>query len=341
MKVLIVGGTGFIGSHVTRQLLDAGHDVLNFHRGLQHLDLPKPPLLEILGDRKDLESFRRDFEQFGPEVVVDMIPMTENDARSLMITFTGIAKRLVVISSADVYRNYELLHGLVSAEPCPGSITESSPLREHLFPYRAQARDSSDVFYNYEKILVERVVTSSPDLPATVLRLPCVYGPGDSKHRLFPYLKRMDDQRPAILLEKGQVLWRWTRGYVENVAAAICWGLGDQSAISRIYNVGEPYGLSEKAWIQSIGDSAGWTGKIIGLEPAGLPKAMRSGLAWEHQLETDTSLIRSQSRFSEPVPYREGLNRTIAWERENPPIKVNPQDFDYEMEDRVLALLAL
>ena len=44
---------------------------------------------------------------------------------------------------------------------------------------------------------------------------------------------------------------------------------------------------------------------------------MRSGMSWQHQLETDTSLLRKQTGFSEPVSFREGLRRTIAWEREN------------------------
>jgi hypothetical protein len=66
---------------------------------------------------------------------------------------------------------------------------------------------------------------------------------------------------------------------------------------------------------------------------------MRSGLAWQHQLETDTSLIRSQPGFFEPFSFREGISRTIDWERANPPVK-NPGDFNYEAEDRVLATVA-
>jgi nucleoside-diphosphate-sugar epimerase len=41
------------------------------------------------------------------------------------------------------------------------------------------------------------------EFPVTILRLPALYGPGDKRHRLFPYLKRMDDVRPAILVERG------------------------------------------------------------------------------------------------------------------------------------------
>ena len=54
---------------------------------------------------------------------------------------------------------------------------------------------------NDEKILAEREISRHSDLPATILRLPVVYGPGDYMHRFFPTLRRIDDKRPALLLE--------------------------------------------------------------------------------------------------------------------------------------------
>jgi nucleoside-diphosphate-sugar epimerase len=68
---------------------------------------------------------------------------------------------------------------------------------------------------------LERTMLGDRRLLGTVLHLPMVYGPGDHQYQLFPYLKRMDDGRPAILLEAMQAQWRCTRGYAENVAAAI------------------------------------------------------------------------------------------------------------------------
>ena len=335
MRVLIIGGTGFIGSHVTRQLREQGHDVTNFHRGQTKIVMPAN-VKEIIGNRSELSSFRIEFAQLAPEVVVDMIPMCEADATGLLDTFKGIAHHAIVISSADVYRNYELLRGIAEDQPDPELLIETSPLRMNLFPYRALAKETADRWYNYDKILVERVVTSEPDLPVTVLRLPFVYGPGDTKHRLFPYLKRMDDRRPAILIERGQLNWRWTRGFVENVAAAISWAAGDQKSAGRIYNVGEISALGEEDWIASIAQEVRWTGKVVALDPGQMPEQMRSGLTWQHQLATDTSLIRREPGFSEPVSFREGLARTIAWERTNQPAEINPKDFDYESEDRVL-----
>ncbi len=110
----------------------------------------------------------------------------------------------------------------------------------------------------YDKIAVERVVLANADLPGTVLRLPMVYGPGDSQHRLFEYLKRMDDNRPTIPVDEGLASWRWTRGYVENVAAAVALAATNPRATGRVYNVGEDKGRSTIEWIEEIGGAAGW-----------------------------------------------------------------------------------
>ena len=80
---------------------------------------------------------------------------------------------------------------------------------------------------------------SEPELPGTILRFPMVYGPCDRQHRTFEYLKRMDDGRPVILLDEGQAEWRWTKGYVENLALAVVLAVTDERAAGRIYHVGE------------------------------------------------------------------------------------------------------
>jgi nucleoside-diphosphate-sugar epimerase len=334
MKVLIIGGSGFIGRHVSKHLMERGNEVINFHRG----QTKTPARAEILGEISELETFREEFSKLRPDVVIDMIAMNENDAQILLSTFAGLVPRLVVISSSDVYRNYNLMAGIEEDEPDPRPLAETSPLRTQFFRYRKFSKEETDRFYNYEKILVERTVMSSPDITTTVLRLPAVYGPGDRQHRLFPYIKRMDDQRPGIIVDSGMMNWSWTRGYVENVAAAISWAAGDQSPASRIYNVGEKNGLPEKEWIAAIAQVIGWVGSVIPVENSDLPEQMRSHLRWQHRLETDTSLIRAQPDFTEPVDFLEGIRRTVEWERANPP-EMKPEDFDYQLEDQVLSSL--
>jgi nucleoside-diphosphate-sugar epimerase len=191
--------------------------------------------------------------------------------------------------------------------------------------------------YHYEKILVEQVVMSDPGLPGTVLRLPMVYGPGDSQHRLFPYLKRMDDGRSAILLEASQSKWRCTRGYVENVAAAIARAATDPRAASQVYNLGESDAFTEKEWVERLGRAVGWKGQVLVLPQQFVGKsATVLPVDWRHHLAMDTLRLREQLDFIEPIPPEEGLIRTVLWQRANPPAGIRPEQFDYAAEDSAL-----
>lgn len=330
MRILVIGGTRFIGPPVVRRLAEAGHEATVFHRGKSRASLPEG-VGEILGDRSGISSFRETFHRLAPDVVIDMIPMGERDARKLVETFTGIAERVVAISSEDVYRAYDIVRGLHPGPPDPIPLTEDSPLRERLFPYDRPG------IADYEKILVERVVMDAPNLPATVLRLPAVYGPGDYQNRLFPYVKRMDDGRPGILLEEGFARWRWTMGFMEDVAHAITLAATDERAANRIYNVGEENPPTHHEWIEEISRAAGWSGETVALPKEHLPAHLDSGLAnTEQHWVVDTSRIREELGYEERFPREEALRKTIEWERGNPPENIDPEDFDYPAEDEVM-----
>src|SRR5262249_21512873 len=321
--------------HLVRALAVAGHTVAVFHRGQTTADLPSS-VVRIQGDRQHLSAFRSEFSRFAPQVVIDLIAYREQEALDLVRVFRGIARRIVVLSSMDVYRAYGCLRRTDVGPPEPGPMTEDAPLRETLYPYRAQANGPDDLLYHYEKILVERVVMGSADLPGTVLRLAAVYGPGD-RHRTFEYLKRMDDGRPAILLGAQRAGWRWTRGYVENIASAIALAAFSERATGRIYNVGEPTALTEREWVRSTPQAAGWTGSVIAIPDDELPKHLQMPLDWRHDCDGATGRIREELGYHELVPLEEALTRTVAWERAHPPAEVDAGQFDYAAEDAVLA----
>ncbi len=331
MQILIIGGTRFIGPDVVRFLRDAGHNVTVFHRGQTRATMPAGTR-QILGNRHFLSDFGENFKRLAPEVVIDMFPMTELDAQRVMKTFKGIARRVVMISSADVYRAYHRLSGVEPGPPDPVPLTEDSPLRATHFPYRGKIESMA----NYEKILVERVAMGDPELPATILRLPMVYGPRDAQHRIHSIVKRMDDGRRAIFIPKGVDEWRWTRGYVENVAAAIALAACTDAAAGRIYNVGETEALSIYEWVRRIGEAADWQGEIIALPEDDLPAPLRYGIDPRQDMISDTTRIREELRYEEPVTFTDSINRAVAWEREHPPERIQPALFDYAKEDQLL-----
>jgi nucleoside-diphosphate-sugar epimerase len=323
-------------------LHDQGHTVCLFHRTPSTVDLPGD-VEHILGDRYYLADFMDAIEAVQPSVVIDMIPLTEADARTVMQLFKGMAERVVALSSQDVYRAYGRVNGFEPGPPDQVPLTEDSPLRDRLFPFRNETPRASDDPYHwlddYEKILVERAVMNAPDLAGTILRLPMIYGPGDHQHRLWPYLKRMDDGRPALLMNEQLARWRWTRDYVENVSAAVALAVTDPRAAGRIYNLGEIPTLSIKEWIREIGQVADWNGRVVTVPDYQLPEELKSRAGLEQHLDVDSTRIRYELGYMPPVARDEALRRTIAWERANPPSQINPAEFDYATEDAILSRL--
>jgi nucleoside-diphosphate-sugar epimerase len=338
MKILVIGGTRFIGRKVVQQLTALNHQVTIFHRGKTKTDLPNS-VQEILGDRKDIVRQSDQLRSFAPDVVLDMIPITENDAESLISTFTGLNLRIVTISSQDVYRAYGVLIGIEPGPVEPIPYNEQSPLRQVLFPYRGEIlRDKEDerkYLDDYEKILIEQKIIQNNHHPGTVLRLPMVYGPRDSQHRFFEHIKRMQDDRPAIFLHSGYAQWRSTWGYVDNVASAITTSILDDRASGRIFNVGDVNNLSTLQWIEKIGSVIGWDGQVIILENDHLPDHLQPGFNTDQLMVADCSLIHSVLDLEETVPIDEAIRRTYAWDSENPPINLDLTKFNYKEEDRL------
>jgi nucleoside-diphosphate-sugar epimerase len=339
MNILVIGGTHFLGPWVVKGLYEKGHTVTLFHRGQTEGALP-PHIAHLHSDRKDLFRFREHFQAHPPDVVLDMFPFTQQDAQQVRETFQGCARRVVAISSADVYRAYGRVLG---TEPGPADavpLSEDAPLREKLFPYRGKtlkgADDPTRWMDDYDKLLVEQVIMQIPQVPGTILRLPMVYGPGDPQHRLFPYLKRMDDRRPHMLLDEGTASWRWTRGYVENIAAAIVAAVLSEQAAGRLYNVGEPETLPISQWVRLIGQAVGWTGEVVTLPKQVVPAHLMLPLHTHQHMMIDSTRIRQELGYAEPIPPAEALQRTIRWERAHPPEHLDPGSFDYAAEDALL-----
>jgi nucleoside-diphosphate-sugar epimerase len=343
MKILIIGASGFIGPHVVSELLRLGHEVATLDRGTSLTQLPHQ-VRRISGNRNDLLASRNEIAQFGPEVVVDMILSSGRQASALMDALRGIARRVIAISSADVYRACGILHGFETGPLQEVPLTEESELRTRQDVYPPELIQQLKQTFGwlddaYDKIPVESAVLGDTELTGTVLRLPMVYGPGDRLHRFWPYLKRMDDKRPAILIQEDVAHWHAPRGYVENVAAAIALAATNERAAGRTYNIAEPESFSEEEWAHKIALCVGWPGAIIAMPKALTPEHLRVPSRAEQDWTVSSERIRRELGYAEPLPERLAFERTIAWERQNPS-SVWLQPFDYAAEDQALAALA-
>jgi len=188
----------------------------------------------------------------------------------------------------------------------------------------------------YDKVAVEEGAGSDPDFPVTILRYPAVHGPGDPQHRLYQLIRRMDDRRPAILVQDAMADWRWMRGYSEDCAHALTLAVESEEHAGRTYHVAWRDALSLEEWIAKVAEVVGWNGRVVRAPHAQLPESMRFDGNFDQHFVVDSSRIRDELGYAEVVDERTALERTIEWERANPP---DGFEVDYDAEDAVLASL--
>jgi nucleoside-diphosphate-sugar epimerase len=306
----MLGGTTLTGPYAVRRLHALGHEVTVFHRGDHEADLPSG-VRHIHGD---FQRLPREVFDPAPEVVIHMWAMTERDAETFVSGFRGVANRAVVISSGDVYRAYGCLTRLESGPVGPIPIGEDAPLRKSRYPYRNMAPAPDHWMTQYDKVLVEQVLTSQTDLPTAILRFPAVTGPNEHRrfHRWLEPMLRGDRE---IRIQDGWAGWRWTHGLAEDVAEAVILAASDSRSAGRIYNVGESHAPSMAERLAGFARASGWRGRILEVSASELDQADRMPYDFAHHIAYDTTRIRTELGYREVVSPEAAPARMLEYER--------------------------
>jgi nucleoside-diphosphate-sugar epimerase len=199
-----------------------------------------------------------------------------------MTAFTGMADRLVTISSGDVYRAHGRLTGHEPGPIEPVPLAEDALLRTVLYPYRGWEKALGAYAHDYEKILAEKVVSECSELPWTILRLPKVYGPEDNADlaTVYGFAHQPD--------------WRWTHGHVDNIATAIVLAATHPAGVGRIYNVGETH-------TPTMGE------RLADLPPSAAPPKPVPAFNYAQSIVFGTARIRSELGYREVVDERDAM----------------------------------
>lgn len=319
MRVIVLGGTRFIGRAIVEELAAAGHDLLIVHRGnLEPDDLV--PVRHLHAERKNLASHRDELAAFKPDAAIDCRALTRADSQ-IAIDALPAGLRLVVISSLDVYRAFGAVNEERETDPVP--LDEDSPVRANRYPYRGQMPGMDD----YDKLDVEDVYLSHG---ATSLRLPMVYGEHDYQLREEYILRRVRAGRHRIPFGAG--MWLACRVYVNDMARGAHLVLKTPEAVGQVLNLCEDRTHSMRMWSRMILDAAGSDAELVSVADEVLPEDLKSTGTMSQHIAASARKARSMLGWTTSDP-EESLRTTVQWHLAHPPRDAN---LDFGADDRAL-----
>jgi len=319
VRVIVLGGTRFIGRAIVEELASSNHDVLIVHRGvLEPDDMPRVSHLHC--DRSELGSHKHELAAFEPDAAVDCRALTRADAQAALDALPpGI--RLLVISSVDVYRAFAALNDAGETDPVP--IDEDSPVRAERYPYRGKTPGMDD----YDKLDVEDVYLPQG---ATSLRLPMVYGPRDYQLREEFILRRVRAGRKRIPFGAGT--WLACRAYVGDVARGARLALESRSTAGLTLNLCEDRTFSIRMWSRMILDAAGSDAELVRVADEALPEDLKPTGTMTQHIASSAKRARALLGWTTSDP-AETLRSTVRWHLDHPPAE---SDADFSADDLAL-----
>lgn len=212
MRILMMGGTRFIGVYLTKILVDRGHEVVLFNRG--NKPAPAEGVKQIHGDRTDAAQLKEKLAGEEFDAIFDNNGRELSDTQPLAEIFKGRVRHFIYMSSAGVYlKSDQMPH--IEGDPV-------DPKSRHKGKYETEA------------YLAEQ------GLPFTAIRPTYIYGPQNYNDLEAWFFDRIVRDRPIPI--PGNGLHFTQLGHCKDLAGAMAAVLGNEKAIGQIYNLsGERY----------------------------------------------------------------------------------------------------
>jgi nucleoside-diphosphate-sugar epimerase len=299
LRIIVLGGTRFVGRAICSELTSRGHELLLVHRGrTEPEDLA--PAQHLHTDRASWPSQSERLAAFGAEAAVDVSALNGSGAASALRALPP-ELRLVAISSGDVYRAYQSLHTGTQTDPVP--LSEQSPLR------RVRHIDSP----NWENLEIEEHYLTAG---ATVLRLGAVYGEWDYQHRFEFVLRRVRAGRRQLPIGPGTFLF--SRIYVRDVATAVAAVLERDDLAGEIFNIAESTTSAYRLFAEQIIAAADGELELVSVPEETLPEELKITGSVSQHLLLDASKARRVLQWKHRDP-QEALRQSVGWHLDNPP----------------------
>jgi nucleoside-diphosphate-sugar epimerase len=300
MKVLFIGGTGFISSAVSRLAVEMGVELYLLNRGMH--------LAEIPGNRRLIADIHNPAEvgaalkgkQF--DVIVDWVAYTPADIERNLGLFRGKIKQYFFISSASAYQK----------PPAHYLITESTPLDNPFWEYSRNKIACEDLLFrayreeNFPVTIVRPSLTYDTNFPVAIGGWGC-----------YTLADRLLRGKPIIVHGDGSSLWVVT--HAEDFGKGFLGLLGNPGAIGQAFHITSDEVLTWNQLYQTISEALGVEPNIVHIPSdfiAQVAPQMKGTLLGDKSWSVvfDNSKIKAfVPGFQAAIPFRDGIRRTVTW----------------------------
>lgn len=286
-KAFFIGGPGTLSASAIQGLLGRGYQVGVFSSG-RHFDELPADVKTYRGQRSDLAALREALDDFRPDVALDFICYTPEEAQQDIQLFTNRVRQFIFVSTVDVY-GYPL-----SRLP----FREDDPWRTELqSPYAQNKRLCEDIL---------RPRSHPTHFPLTVVRPAYAFGPRFilsfmSRAQGVHLLRRLQTGRPVLVPGDGTTLMHVGSAY--NTGKMIAALVDFPPAIGKDYTCGHPTFITHDGYVRLFAQALGVQPNIVHI-PTDLIASLDHPEIWDCLLHALTrfNVAFSIDRFLRDLP---------------------------------------
>jgi dihydroflavonol-4-reductase len=319
MRILITGGTGFIGSHLIERLAADGHDILALARHPERLSIPPGSAVRPLqGDLCRFPDLPTEID-----LVFHLAASTKalKRANYYSVNKDGTARLFAALRRLPVPPKVVLLSSLAAGGPSEeGMMRSEDNAPNPVTPYGESKLMSEGEALAYKDVL-----------PLVILRVGAVYGPRDKD-----FLRYFRSIRNGLMPVIGRKKRLMTLCYIDDTIRALLAAAEHPVPSGEIFNIGDPVAVT---W-EGFGEMAG---QVMEKRPVRIPipppvayvgaffieaagfLARRPTLITRAKVKlylqpgwvADVSKARVLLGFETRTPFKEGIRETVRWYRDH------------------------
>ena len=301
MKILFIGGTGFISTSVSKLVVERGNELYLLNRGQSRQAVEGAH--HLTADFRQPGQVRAALGDLQFDCVVDWIAYSPADIERDLALFRGRTRQFIFLSSASAYQKPASHH----------VIRESTPLHNPFWSY------------SRNKIACEERLTRAwreDGFPVTIVRPSLTYGDANFPIALggwgcYTLADRMKRGLPVIVHGDGSSLWVVT--HASDFAWGFCGLLANRQAVGDVFHITSDEVLTWNQIYETIADVLGVQANLVHI-PSDFIAKVEPTLAGPLLGDASWSVVFDNSKIKEfvpgyqaVVPLRLGVRRTAAW----------------------------